>query len=112
MKTISFPRLPVVVSRYFEAANRHDISATTGCFTRAAAVHDQFGCHEGRAAIRRWVRETTRKYGPTFVLLKPAATDAHVAVTVSVSGHFPGSPVQLTFHFRLQRRKIAALTIE
>jgi hypothetical protein len=111
MKTISLP-LPVVVRRYFEAANRHDIAATAGCFTREAAVNDQFGCHDGRAAIWQWVEETTRKYEPTFLVLKPAETEADVAVTVSVSGHFPGSPVQLNFHFRFLGRKIAAMTIE
>jgi ketosteroid isomerase-like protein len=112
MKTNSIPRLPAVVKRYFEASNRRDVAATADCFTRDAAVEDQFGRHDGRAAIQQWIEEITRKYQPTFVLLKPAATEADMALTVSVSGHFPGSPVQLDFHFRLRCRKIAAMTIE
>ncbi|MDB6169626.1 MAG: hypothetical protein JWM88_2490 [Verrucomicrobia bacterium] len=112
MKTNSTLRPPAVVKRYFETSNRRDVAAITECFTRDAAVEDQFGRRDGRAAIQQWIEEITRKYEPTFVPLKPAATEADVAITVSVSGHFPGSPVQLDFHFRLRCRKIAAMTIE
>jgi hypothetical protein len=53
-----------------------------------------------------------RKYAPTLLPLKATATTADLAVIVSVSGDFPGSPVQLNFHFRFRRRQIAALAIE
>jgi hypothetical protein len=112
MKTHSNPRLPAVVKQFFGASNRRDVAATAECFTSDATVNDQFGSHRGRAAIERWIAETTRKYEPTFLPLKPAATGAGLAMTVSVSGTFPGSPVQLCFHFRLRRRKIAAMAIE
>src|SRR5260370_32055743 len=100
MKAMPIPTLPAAVKRYFDAASRRDVAAIAECFTRDALVEDQFGRHDGRAAIQQWIEEIIRKYGPTFVLLRPAATDADVALTVSVSGHFPGSPVQLDFHFR------------
>ena len=37
---------------------------------------------------------------------------AQWVVTAGVSGNFPGSPVQLTYHFTLQEDKIARLLIK
>jgi ketosteroid isomerase-like protein len=112
MNPPSIPRLPAVVQHYFGASNRRDVAATVECFTGDATVNDQFGSHLGRASIQRWIEETTRKYAPTLLPLKATATAADLAVIVSVSGDFPGSPVQLNFHFRFRRRQIAALAIE
>jgi hypothetical protein len=112
MKTPSVPRLPAVVKQYFGASNRRDVAAIAECFTREASIGDQFGSHRGRAAIQQWIEETTRRYQPTFLPIKPVATETDFAITVSVSGHFPGSPVLLDFHFRIRRRKIAAMAIE
>ncbi len=75
-------------------------------------MNDHFGRHDGRVAIVQWIEDTARVYDPVFVLVKPAVTEGDAAVTVSLAGHFPGSPVQLDFHFWLRGQKIVALTID
>jgi hypothetical protein len=112
MKTTPIPNLPATLKRYFEAVNRQEVAVAVGCFARDAVVEDQFGKHSGRDAVQEWVTETSGRYMPTFLVLREKATDADVGLTVSVSGHFPGSPVQLDFHVRLRGGKITALTIE
>jgi ketosteroid isomerase-like protein len=106
------PILPATLRRYFEAINRQEVAAAVGCFARDAVVEDQFGNYSGRDVIQEWLTETSKKYLPTLLVLREKLTDADVGLIVSVSGHFPGSPVQLDFHFRLRGGKITALTIE
>jgi len=65
----------------------------------------------GRDAIRAWVAETSRKYQSTLTLLRETVNGDDVRLSVAVSGQFPGSPVTLDFKMRMQRGKIAALTI-
>ena len=110
--TKPIPNQPATLKRYFEATNRQEVAAAVGCFARDAVVEDQFGRYSGRDAIQEWVAETSWKYLPTLLVLREKPTDADMALTVSVSGHFPGSPVQLDFHFRLRGGKITALLIE
>jgi len=112
MTTGQIPRLPAVVKRYFEASNRRDAAATAACFATDGVLEDQFGQHVGRAEIEKRIIEINRRFRPAFALLRDQAAEEDVGLVVSVSGDFPGSPVQLDFHFRIRCRKIAALTIE
>ena len=104
--------LPEVVTRYLAAANRSDAAQAAACFALNATVHDENRDYAGRDAIRAWVAETSRKYQPTFTLLRSLVNDDRVSLSVAVSGHFPGSPVTLDFELRLKDGKISTLTIE
>ena len=66
----------------------------------------------GRDAIRSWVAETSRKYRPTFTLMRASVTGDEAILSVAVSGQFPGSPVTLDYGLQLQGGKISKLTIE
>ena len=111
MKTTTLD-LPVVVTRYFAAANRFDAALVAECFAPDATVHDENCDYIGPDAIRGCVVETSRKYQPRFTLMRAAVKDDHVSLTVAVSGRFPGSPVTLDYEMQLRGGKISALTIE
>ena len=112
MSSCARPNLPDVVRRYFDAMNRHQIDAVVASFSPDATVEDQFGDHTGHVAIAAWLQDVTQRYEPTAIVLGVKSALTGLALRVSVSGRFPGSPVQLDFHFRLCAGKITKLTIE
>lgn len=103
--------LPAPILDYIEAKNRHDIDGMLAPFAEAATVRDEGKTHEGRAAIRAWMEETTRKYRVTVTVAKVAETDIGVLVTLDVAGDFPGSPLPLDFRFTLADGRITRLEI-
>lgn len=108
MKTFT----PQVLTDYFSAANDGRIDDTANCFADDALVHDENQDRQGLDAIRAWIADTTREYQPqTEVASIEAVGDTFVAVA-SVSGTFPGSPVQLTYTFTLANEKITRLSIQ
>jgi len=96
---------------YFAATNRHDVDGMIAAFADDAVVKDEGREHQGTSAIQEWVKETIRKYD--FKAEPTAVTRANdqTVVGVTVSGTFPGSPIALTYRFRLDGRKIARLDI-
>lgn len=103
--------LPAPLSAYFAAANDHDIDAMLAPFAEEAVVEDEGRLRRGRAAIRQWMDETTRKYGVTVEVLDVAQTESKTVVTGLVSGNFPGSPARLHYAFAIDGEKIARLEI-
>ena len=111
MKTTTI-NLPDAVSRYFAAANASDAACASESFAADATVHDENRDYVGRDAIRGWVAETSRKYQPTFTLMRTSVKYDHVSLSVAVSGRFPGSPVTLDYEMRLRDGKIVTFKIE
>jgi len=74
-------------------------------------VHDENNDYLGRDAIRAWIDETSRKYRPTFTVMRASTTGDAADLSVAVSGQFPGSPVTLDYALRLRDGKISALDI-
>jgi hypothetical protein len=99
------------LERYFAATNKHDVAGMIADLTDDAVVTDEGREHRGVPAIREWMKETIRKYKfkaePTSVTRENDRT----AVSVTVSGDFPGSPIALTYWFKLEGQKIAHLEI-
>ena len=103
--------LPSVVSDYFNAENNHDSDAVARCFTADGIVHDDGHAHAGHDAIRAWKEAGSKQYGAS---IRPDSMDAHGArcvVTGSVSGNFPGSPLDMCFAFTLAGNRIQTLEI-
>ena len=96
---------------YFAAKNRKDIEAMLAHFTDDALVKDEGMTHGGRAAIRSWMEETTRKYGVTVEVSGVEGDGDDVRVAALVSGNFPGSPATLHYAFQLSGDRIARLEI-
>jgi ketosteroid isomerase-like protein len=103
--------LPSAIQAYFDADNRNDGAALIRAFAPDAVVNDEGQSYAGRHAIEAWWREVKAKYQHVIVPLEVAEKDDVTQVRARLSGQFPGSPVTLTFAFRLDREQITGLEI-
>jgi hypothetical protein len=103
--------LPAPIAAYFEARNAFDLDASVAPFGDDALVKDEDQEYRGRAAIRAWIEETTRKYRPKIEPKSMQVTAGDVLVSGLVSGEFPGSPLLLDHAFTLSGQKIVLLEI-
>jgi hypothetical protein len=104
-------KLAEPVANYIAAANAQDIAAVTACFGETAVVHDEKRERRGLAAIREWAVEVSEKYQPTIEVLSVVEPYGRTIVTGSVSGNFPGSPVELRYAFTVADGRIDRLEI-
>lgn len=103
--------LPDPIAAYFRAQNTHDVGGMLGAFAQDATVHDEGQDRAGRDAIRAWIDETTRKYRPSVTPLDVEQAAGQTVVKARVSGTFPGSPIELSYRFKVEGRLIAELRI-
>jgi SnoaL-like protein len=85
-----------VIDRYFQLAPSSDTDAYFAQFDVDATVEDEGHEHHGIDAIRAWRSEV-----PTVSYeVRDVSSDGagHVARAL-IAGDFPGSPVELVFHF-------------
>jgi SnoaL-like domain len=104
--------LPQPIDAYFAANSTFDVDAMLAPFAADAIVQDEGGTHKGAAAIRAWIERAT--VGNQAVSVPRAIrteNDTH-HVTARVEGAFQGSPITLTFHFRLKGGQITELEID
>ncbi len=104
--------LPEVILNYIAAANDGRIDDAAACFAQDALVHDENRDHQGFDAVREWIAETTREYQPKNEVLSATPDGETHAVISKISGNFPGSPVELEFHFVITNGKISRLSIQ
>ena len=102
--------LPEPIAAYF-AADMRNGEAVARCFTKDAVVKDEARTHSGHAAIAAWKLDASTKYSYTSEPFGLEETAGGYVVASRVTGNFPGSPVDLRYHFRLERGKIAFLEI-
>jgi hypothetical protein len=102
--------LPAPIRDYFDSANVANIDGMIAPFADVAIVVDEGTERSGRHAIREWMEET-RKYGARATPERIDESAGLSAVTALVSGNFPGSPIHLTYRFRLDRDRIVRLEI-
>ena len=103
--------LPAAIAGYIAAANAGDIGAVAACFTEDAIVKDEGQERRGISAIVAWKEEVTLKYKPITQVIRAQTINGRHVVTASVSGDFPGSPVELKYGFTMDDDKIARLDI-
>jgi hypothetical protein len=103
--------LPEPIAAYFAAANRHDVDATLGPFSKTAVVIDEGRERTGLAAIREWIEETTVKYRPSAAVTSVTENAGDTVVMVRMSGTFPGSPIDIRYAFTLKDQSITRLEI-
>ena len=82
------------------------------CFSEDAVVRDEGETLRGKKAIEGWIAQTIEKYKFQFEPLSVKEDDGEVVVSVEVSGTFPGSPVTLDYHFKIENEKILSLAID
>ena len=103
--------LPPAIARYFAANTDFDVERMLAPFAADAVVFDESKTRSGTEELRAWIEEAT--IGAKAVATPVWATSeggAHI-VTANVAGNFPGSPLMLTFRFRLSEDKIKHLEI-
>lgn len=104
-------KLPDCISTYYAVSNGADDALLDRCFTTGAIVRDEGETHEGIAAIRAWVQAAHIKYEYTVEPVEASLRGENVTVITTVTGNFPGSPVNLEHAFRLADDKIQTLEI-
>ncbi|HET9368570.1 MAG TPA: nuclear transport factor 2 family protein [Candidatus Udaeobacter sp.] len=104
--------LPRVIKEYIDASNAHDAKAIASCFSDDALVHDEGKDFRGRKMIEDWAGQTIERYNFQFKPLRIKSDAAKVAVSIEVSGTFPGSPVSPDYRFTIEGDKIVSLAIE
>jgi ketosteroid isomerase-like protein len=109
-KTAEPVDLPAPVAAYF-TADTTGAEAVAQCFTDGAVVIDERQEYRGPAAIARWKAEASTKFRYTVERLGVHVSGDQTTVTGRVTGDFPGSPVELQYHFTLEGDKIARLEI-
>lgn len=103
--------LPEPVENYIRRSNAHDADGVADCFSADAQVRDEGHIHRGRDAIRAWAGATSASYAATNTAIACETTAAGCVVTSEVAGNFPGSPLQITFAFKLGADAIDDLEI-
>jgi len=102
--------LPEPIAAYFAA--EHSPEDLARCFTAQAVMKDEGHTYTGVAAIKAFMAEASAKYSATTVPFALEREDGFQIVKAKVTGNFPGSPIDLSYRFRLERGLIASLEIK
>jgi ketosteroid isomerase-like protein len=103
---------PGSIGAYFRAIADDDSDALIACFTDDAEVSDEGNIHRGPEEIRAWRERTRSAYRYTADVLGTDGDGDHVVVTTRLTGDFPGSPVEVPYHFALRDGLISRLDID
>lgn len=101
--------LPEPIAAFF-AAEYHP-EALARCFTAQAVLQDDGHTYTGVDAIQAFLAAASAKYRATSVPFALQRHDGTQVVQARVTGDFPGSPIDLSYRFRLERGLIASLEI-
>lgn len=101
--------LPEPIAAYFAA--EHSPEALARCFTAQAVMKDEGHTYKGVDAIKAFMAEASARYSATSVPFALEREDGFQLVRANVTGNFPGSPIVLSYRFRLERGLIASLEI-
>lgn len=105
------PSLPAPIRAYFKANGDLDTSAMLAPFAADAVVRDEAQTHRGTDAIRAWIEQSNKANQAIAVPQEIRSDGDSHDVTAQVSGAFTGSPITLSFRFRLDGDRIAELEI-
>lgn len=104
-------QLPAPIAAYVQANARLDAEGMLAPFAPDAVVRDDGGHHAGREEISTWIRSTTIDSHAVFTPENWLEEGGRFLVEGLTAGNFPGSPIRLTFRFRLIGAAIAGLEI-
>lgn len=101
--------LPAPIDAYFAADPKTE--ALAHCFTAQAVLKDEGHTYTGVRAIQAFLADASAKYNATTVPFALEQEDGSHVVRATVTGNFPGSPIVLSYRFRLEGALIASLEI-
>lgn len=104
-------KVPEILEQLIVAGNEQDSAKYAACFSEDAKVHDEGKIHTGRKAIEEWIADANEKYNATNELISFTENDGEGNMEVNVSGDFPGSPIILKYHLKINDGKITYLRI-
>lgn len=99
------------IEAYFTNETGTGIGALNTVFTHDATVLDEGKTIIGIDAITAWRAAAKARYQYTAEPLDRQENEARSVIRVRLSGHFPGSPVVVTYTFSVHDGKINALEI-
>jgi SnoaL-like protein len=103
--------LPPTIARFIDASNARDLEAAVDCFAEDAIVEDEGQTHRGIVEVRAWKQATEERFRYTIEPTGVEELDGRSLVRGILAGNFPGSPVELTYDFRLGDEAIESLRI-
>jgi SnoaL-like domain len=103
--------MPRPVALYLNSETSHDPELLSRCFAADAVVRDEGQTIEGIEAIKDWQARAQAKFRYTVQPLEVSGSGAEVKVRALLTGTFPGSPVELSYHFVLAGDMIRSLEI-
>lgn len=101
--------LPKVIANLVTAQNNFDSVAYANCFSETAVVFDEGKTHKGRKEIENWIEKANKDYQATMQPLEYSVTAE--MLKAEVCGNFPGSPLVLSYHLKMQDGLIQSLRI-
>ena len=101
--------LPKVIADLAEAQHNFDSESYANCFSEAAIVFDEGKNHKGRKEIQQWITKANKEFQTVMKPLEYSKTEE--ILKAEVSGNFPGSPIVLSYHFKLNGGLIESLKI-
>lgn len=101
--------LPEPIAAYFAA--EHNPEALARYFTPQAVMKDDGHTYTGVETIKAFMAEASAKYCATSIPFALERGEGVQIVHAKVTGNFPGSPINLSYRFRLERGLISLLEI-
>jgi ketosteroid isomerase-like protein len=105
------PHLPSAIASFIESSNARDLDGALARFAPDAVVEDEGRTHRGIQEVRAWRAQTQRASTHTIEPTAVRARGERTVVVATLSGDFPGSPVELQFEFTLADGLIRELRI-
>jgi hypothetical protein len=103
---------PEAVRAYLALTSGDDHESALVTFAETAEVTDDGHTYRGTTEIRKWLARTASAFTYTSTPLTAHTKDGETTVTCRVEGNFPGSPITLEHHFRLDAtNRITCLNI-
>ena len=101
--------LPKVLADLVTTQNNFDSAGYANCFSETAVVFDEGKMHNGKLEIEQWIKKANEEYQ---AVMKPLEYSAPSEILkAEVSGNFPGSPIVLSYNFKLHDGLIQSLKI-
>ncbi len=105
------PELPDTVRRYFEADAAQDREGMRAVLSPTVHVHDESHDYHGIDEVLAWKKSSSERYQYTSTPFASEQSVDSVSVQSRLEGNFPGSPVDVTYLFRLKDGLIEELKI-
>lgn len=102
--------LPSIIKDLIKAQETYDSAAYANLFSETAIVLDEGKKHHGKDKIEQWIKKANAEYK---TVMKPIGySEDDEILKAEISGDFPGSPIILTYHFKLNNDLIESLEIK